>query len=127
MIRLNIASPVACAMMVIASMVLPQSAQAGLRLGSLFTDHIVLQCGMPVPVWGTADPGAEVKVAFADQQKSVTVTEDGKWMVTLNSIASSFAPRVLTVTSKLDSKIESRRCSDVVVGEVWICSGQSNM
>ena len=104
-----------------------QTAQAELQLGSLFTDHMVIQSSMPVPVWGTADPGAIVSVMFADQEASTTAGQDGKWMVSLDAIDPSWDPRVMSVKSRLDLEVETKTCVDVVVGEVWICSGQSNM
>lgn len=104
-----------------------QETQAELQLGSLFTDHMVLQCDMQVPVWGTADPSAIVSVDFGGQRTSAVADDDGKWMVSLDAIAASSEPRVLSVTSNRDSIAETKKCIDVLVGEVWICSGQSNM
>lgn len=105
----------------------PKVVLADLKLGSLFTDHMVVQCDMPVPVWGTADPGASVNVEFAGRESSVTAGDDGKWTVTLDPIAPSSDPRVMSVTSNLNATTDTHQCVDVVVGEVWICSGQSNM
>ena len=59
----------------------PSLALADLRLGSMFQDHMVLQRGMPAPVWGTADPGAHVTVTFAEQEKTATADAEGKWKV----------------------------------------------
>lgn len=100
-------------------------AAAELRLGSLFTQHMVLQRAMPVPVWGTAEPGARVAVSFAGQNKQTQAGDRGRWRVDLDPLAASGEPRVMTVTSSEAPK--PVRLSDVVVGEVWICSGQSNM
>lgn len=111
----------------LASALGPAVVKAELQLGSLFSDHMVLQRNMPVPVWGTADPGANVTVDFAGQKKSAMTSADGKWKVTLDPIGGSFKGRVLNVLSQLKSKSENQKCSDVLVGEVWICSGQSNM
>ncbi len=99
------------------------SAHAQLKLNSLFTDHMVLQRDMPVPVWGTADAGAKVAVEFAGQKKTAVADLDGKWKVVLDPLAASFEPRALQV-SGFKSQVAF---SDVLVGEVWICSGQSNM
>lgn len=96
------------------------AAQAEVKLHALFTDGAVLQREMPVPVWGTAADGEKVTVTFAGQT-ATTTAKDGKWEVKLKSLKAG-GPHVLTVegTNKLEVK-------DVLVGEVWICSGQSNM
>lgn len=101
---------------------------AELKIASPFGDHMVLQRGMPVPVWGSADPGAEITVEFAAQTKSVTADSAGKWRVTLDPLTTSAAPRDFTVHSaNRKSEIENRKFRDVLVGEVWLCGGQSNM
>lgn len=87
---------------------------------SLFCDHAVLQQGGPIPVWGTADEGEKVTVTLAGQTVS-TVARDGKWSVRLASLVAG-GPHVLTITGK--NRVE---ISDVLIGEVWLCSGQSNM
>ena len=96
------------------------SARADVRPGVLFTEGAVLQRGMPVPVWGTADDGEKVTVKIQDQEASTTA-KDGKWMVRLPELKAG-GPFVLTIEGK--NKVE---VADVLVGEVWICSGQSNM
>jgi len=99
------------------------AAPAEVRLPSQFGTGMVLQQGEPVPVWGWADAGAKVSVAFASQEKSATAGQDGKWTVTLDALKASTTPGTMTVTAGDDEvKLE-----DVLVGEVWICSGQSNM
>ncbi len=101
------------------------SAAEKLSLASLFADHAVLQREAPVPVWGQAEPGSEVTVEFAGQKKSVAAAADGKWIVKLDPLPASAEPRDLIVESKIgDHKL---KISDVLVGEVWVCSGQSNM
>lgn len=101
--------------------------QAALKLASPFTDHMVLQREMPVPVWGEADPGAQITVEFAGRSKTATADSEGKWRIDIEALPPSFSPRTLTVSARVDSSIEYIECSDVLVGEVWICSGQSNM
>lgn len=96
------------------------SAQAGVKLHALFADHMVLQQELSVPVWGWADEGETVTVQFRGQQQTAT-TRDGKWMVWLDPLKAG-GPFKLVVSGK--NRIELR---DVLVGEVWICSGQSNM
>jgi sialate O-acetylesterase len=100
---------------------LPLSIRADVTLTPLFTDHAVLQQGKPVPVWGRAAPGEAVTVAFRDQTARATADKDGRWIVYLASLSPG-APSELTVTGKNIVKLQ-----DIVVGEVWVCSGQSNM
>ena len=94
-----------------------------LRFSKVFTDHCVLQREMPVPVWGWAKPDSEVHVVFADQRKSTTSNEAGKWVVKLDPMEANAKGQELKVTSG-DSSISLK---DVLVGEVWLASGQSNM
>ena len=96
-----------------------------LSLNSLFTDHAVLQRDMAVPVWGKAEPGQKVVVQFAGQEKLATADKDGKWLVKLDPLPASAEPRVLTAESKIEN--QKSKITDVLVGEVWVCSGQSNM
>lgn len=99
--------------------------QAGeLKLASLFCDHMVLQREQAVPVWGRAKAGEEIAVEFAGQRKSVTADADGQWQIKLDPMSASLEGRGLTVTS---SDHQTLRLSDVVVGDVWLASGQSNM
>lgn len=103
--------------------------QARLELGSPFADHAVLQSGKPIPVWGWSDPGEEVLVTFAGQEKLSTVSGDGFWRVTLAPLPVSRESRKLTVAAGRSGHQWSKRIAvdDVLVGEVWLCSGQSNM
>jgi len=83
----------------------------------------VLQQGVPVPVWGTSSPGTGVRVSFGGQSQTAKADNDGAWMVALDSLTASATPRALTV----ESGGEKLTVEDVLVGEVWVCSGQSNM
>lgn len=96
-------------------------ARADVKLPALFTDHMVLQQGMSVPVWGWADEGEQVTVTFTGQ-KHTTRAVGGKWRINLTPLKASVAPELLVVQGK--NRIELK---NVVVGEVWIASGQSNM
>ncbi|WP_113960107.1 sialate O-acetylesterase [Roseimicrobium gellanilyticum] len=95
---------------------------AAVRLHPLFAENAVFQCDKPVPVWGWADMGEEVAVTFADQSKTVKADEQGKWMVKLDAMKASAIPGVLTAkgTNTITAK-------NILVGEVWLGSGQSNM
>ena len=96
---------------------------AELKLADPFGDGMVLQREMPVPVWGKADPDATVTVSFAGQTKTAKSDSNGGWMLKLDPLKASSENSVLTVTCG-DNKSEIK---DVLVGEVWVCSGQSNM
>ena len=101
------------------------SAQAGeFRLGSPLCDHMVLQRDKPVAVWGWADAGETVTVTFAGQSKSTAAATDGKWLLKLDAMPASAESRTLVVSGKDAHKVE---VTDVLVGEVWLGSGQSNM
>ena len=100
---------------------------AEFKLAAIFNDHAVLQRDAAVPVWGWAAAGAKVTVEFAGQTKTATAGADGKWKVTLDSMPASSEPREIKVSSNLKSEILNLKFSDVLVGEVWLGSGQSNM
>lgn len=90
-----------------------------IALPSIFRDHMVLQQGVAVPVWGKADPDTEVLIKFAGQIKATRASKQGDWMVHLDPMPASGKPEELSIGSKV--------IRDVLVGEVWLCSGQSNM
>jgi sialate O-acetylesterase len=97
---------------------------SALELGAPFADHAVLQRQAPVPVWGWSKPGTGVTVEFAGQKKSATAAENGKWRLALDPLEASADPREMTLTEKGGA---SRTLNDLLVGEVWMASGQSNM
>jgi sialate O-acetylesterase len=90
-----------------------------LKLASVFTDHAVLQREASVPIWGWARPGDEVTVDFAGQKKTAKAGATSKWLAKLDPLAASTEPRPL--------KVNSLVITDVPVGDVWVCGGQSNM
>ncbi len=90
---------------------------------SLFSDHMVLQRNAEVPVWGTADAGAEVMVSFAGQKETTSSGKDGTWNVSLKPLKASSSPQTMTISSD-DNSVT---IENVLVGDVWIGSGQSNM
>ena len=100
----------------------PLSAHADVTLNGVFTDHMILQRDMLVPVYGTAEPGERVTVAFAGKEKSVVSDKDGKWSVKLDAMKVSTASEVMTVSGK-----NKLTLNDILMGDIWICSGQSNM
>jgi len=96
-------------------------AAADVVLADLFTELVVLQRQKKVPVWGRADPGEKVTVTLDGQTASTTAGADGRWRVEIGPFE-ALAARPMTVTGKNTVRIER-----VYVGEVWVCSGQSNM
>jgi sialate O-acetylesterase len=102
-----------------------RAAESDVRLPSVFADHMVLQRDMPVPIWGSAAPGEQVTVAFAGQAKAATADATGKWLLKLAPLAASAEPRELRVEAQRSKK--TVKVADVLVGEVWLCGGQSNM
>ena len=99
------------------------SPRAELRLPNVFGDHMVLQSGKPVALWGWAAPGAKVKVAFGGQDKEMVAGEEGTWFLQLDPLKPSFEGAVLEVSDGA----KTLRLEDILVGEVWVCGGQSNM
>lgn len=99
------------------------SADAGLRLPAIVGDHMVLQRDLELPIWGWADPGATVQVTIDGQNHSGTADDKGRWEVTLNPLKGSHHALRMTIRSGAEEIV----LSNIVVGEVWVCSGQSNM
>jgi sialate O-acetylesterase len=97
---------------------------AELRLHAVFSDHMVLQRDKAVAVWGWADADEEVSVEFAGQKKAAKADASGKWFLRLDPLTASAESRKLTATGKDGRKAE---VADVLVGDVWLGSGQSNM
>ncbi len=100
---------------------LAQAADSPL-LHEMFQDHAVLQRDRPIPVWGEAAPGAEVKLSFAGKTVKAKAGLDGRWKATLPALKAG-GPYTLTAASGGASEI----ANDILVGDVWLCSGQSNM
>ncbi len=96
--------------------------QADVKLPSIFGDHMVLQQEAKVPVWGTADAGEKITVTVGDHTASTTADSDGKWRVDLNPFPSGAPATTMTVTGK-----DAVTFQDVLIGDVWLASGQSNM
>jgi sialate O-acetylesterase len=96
-----------------------------LKLAAVFSDHMVLQRDKPVPVWGWADQGEKITVEFGGQKQSAVADGDGKWQVKLDPLEASAESQTLKVLS--DHPDRKAEVSDVLVGEVWLGSGQSNM
>ncbi len=101
---------------------LVSAAHAELKLPGVISDHMVLQQNQSDPIWGWDDPGTSITISFAGQNYSTTANADGKWVVKLSPQPFNAAPQTLTVYGST-----TREIHDVLIGEVWLCSGQSNM
>ncbi len=101
---------------------LPSLASAAPILAPVFTDHAVLQRGQPIRVWGGATPGASVSVMLGEAETTATTDAQGRWSATFPARQPAAA---LSLTTKTVS--DSQTISDLLVGDVWLCSGQSNM
>lgn len=101
---------------------LTAAAPAAVKLHPLFSDHMVLQRDRPVPVWGTAEPGESVTIEFAGKTSEATTRADGRWTAELPAMDSSAESRVLTVKGT-----DTVTVNDVLVGDVYLAGGQSNM
>lgn len=100
-------------------------ASAAVTPNGMFTDGAVLQQAVTVPVWGAAEPGEEVTVEFAGQKRTAKADAEGKWMVRLDPLSASTEPRTMVIRGRIPNPQSEIR--NILVGEVWICSGQSNM
>jgi sialate O-acetylesterase len=105
-----------------AFLVAAHSLWADVKMPVIFGDHMVLQQEATLPVWGTADAGEKVTVTVGKESASTTAGTDGKWLVKLPALPSGTAPLIVTVAGK-----NKLTFTDVLVGDVWVCSGQSNM
>lgn len=115
---------IACGVLTTASPLLGKE-NTSLRLAPLFSEGAVLQHGKPVPIWGLAPAGEEIAVEFAGQSKTTLAGADGRWMVKLDPLAVSASSQILRVRQfKTGEVVEA---GDILIGDVWLCSGQSNM
>jgi sialate O-acetylesterase len=98
------------------------AARADVTPAPLFTDHAVLQRDKSLPIWGTADVGEKIIVTFGEQRREATAGHDGRWIAYLDPLPSSTTGTELTIAGRNTITLRN-----VVVGDVWLCSGQSNM
>ncbi len=125
----------------VAVLIMCAAAQAELWMPSLFSHNMMFQCNKPAPVWGTAEPGTRITVEFAGQKKETVADSSSRWKITLDPMPASSKPRKLQVSSVefAGHYAPCRRFApasafggqvsftNVLVGEVWLISGQSNM
>lgn len=104
------------------ALALPAALRAELKLPAIIGDHMVLQQKQTNPIWGWDKPGTKVTVSFAGQTKSGEAGSDGKWTVKLDPVPANAKAQTLSITGSSKKEVQ-----DVLVGEVWMCSGQSNM
>jgi sialate O-acetylesterase len=97
-------------------------AMAAITLPRIIGSNMVLQCNQQVPIWGTAAAGEAISVRFAQQQKQTTADAAGNWKVMLDPMAASAKAQTMTITGSETIVLEN-----ILIGEVWLCSGQSNM
>ncbi len=98
------------------------SLQAQIQMPAIFSDNMVLQREKPIPIWGTATAGEQITVSFHEQNLVTKANELGKWLITLQPLKASKTAATLTV--KASNTLEFK---NILVGDVWLCSGQSNM
>ncbi|MBM4069802.1 MAG: sialate O-acetylesterase [Planctomycetes bacterium] len=103
-------------------MSLAATARAEVKLPAVIDSHMVLQRERPLPIWGWADPGEEVTVTLDAQKASATADDKGRWMVTLKPVKADGKPHTMTIAGKNKIVLD-----DILIGEVWLGSGQSNM
>jgi len=112
-----------CGLLLVAAACWLDGVRAEVRVHHVFDNNMVLQREKPVRVWGWAEPGEAVTVQFAGQMKTVTTQADGTWAVDLDPLKANSDPRDLVVKGKANTVT----CSNVLVGDVWVLGGQSNM
>ena len=105
------------------------------QMGAPFLENAVLQQQIPLPVWGTTEPGATVTVVFKSQSKSTTAEKDGSWRVVLDAMPAERLKSVndtpvggtMTVTCGKSGVESVKTIRNMILGDVWLCAGQSNM
>ena len=115
---------VRCLLYFIAAVAWSYTLTAEIKLPEIFSDGMVFQRDMPVKIWGTADANSQVDVEFAGKKSSTKAGADGKWTLNLPPMEASDSPRKMNI---LENGKPAKTVSDILVGEVWILGGQSNM
>lgn len=116
-------TPLLCAATLLVSPIWFSIGHAYVALPQVFADYMVLQAGAKLPVWGTAAPGEQISVSLGSIKRSTTADEKGNWQIVFPPKKPSTIPATLSIRGD-SNKIQ---IEDVLVGEVWICAGQSNM
>jgi sialate O-acetylesterase len=107
---------------VLAITLIAPAANAEVAVSKVFSDHMVIQQGMPIRVWGSADPGEAVTIEFGNTVWGTSAGDDGTWRIDLPAMKADGKTYTMTIKG-----LNSITLKDIVLGEVWLCSGQSNM
>ncbi|MCA9198049.1 MAG: hypothetical protein KDA87_10940, partial [Planctomycetales bacterium] len=110
-------------MIVVCAVLSCRTLYADIRAAGVFADHMVLQQGQPISIWGWADADSAVSVSFADQSRTTVARSDGSWSVTFDPLESSSQGRQV----RIECGPQTAVINNVLVGEVYHASGQSNM
>lgn len=103
--------------------ILPVHCTGQLKLAKIFSHNMVLQRNQPIHFWGTAIPGKTISVAFANEKKKVVVKADSSWSLYFKKQNASVLPRQVTISSEAEKIV----LENILIGDIWICAGQSNM
>lgn len=122
---IRILSACALTLVLIGSVRAGEDGSSSLRLPVCFTDNMVLQRNRPVVIWGETMPGSDITIRFAKQSVTTKATKAGRWRCILKPMPANSTPQVLRISSTLDRK--TLELKNVLVGEVWLAGGQSNM
>ncbi|HUC80859.1 MAG TPA: sialate O-acetylesterase [Flavisolibacter sp.] len=109
--------------LLISFLLLPLLTVAQLKVGHIFSDKMVLQRDMPITIWGKAAPGSNVLLAFGAKTKTVVAKKDSSWKVSFSPQKANSKPQAISVSSGK----EKIQLNNILIGDVWVCSGQSNM
>ncbi len=110
--------------LIIFLLVLATQSLFALELPSIFSSHMVMQRNLANPVWGWDTPKSKISVTFANQIKTTTTDEHGKWELKLDALKANTKGQTMEIQNNIGQSIVLK---DILVGDVWICSGQSNM
>jgi sialate O-acetylesterase len=99
-------------------------ANADIKLPAIIGSHMVLQQQTPIQIWGWAEPGEEISVTFADQRARISADGEGKWKIKLKAMTAGGGPYTMTISGTQSRPVI---LDNILLGEVWVCSGQSNM
>ncbi|MDG2528151.1 sialate O-acetylesterase [Caulobacter endophyticus] len=121
--RPHLCRGLAAGLLFTAALVAPRLAAAEVVLPHILSDHMVVQAGKPLVIWGKADPGERILIEIAGHKARVAAGADGRWRATLKPLTAGASP----LTLKVKGSANTLEVKDVLVGETWLASGQSNM
>lgn len=111
-----------CSLMLLNSAYCLHMAVAEVRIAAIFSDHMVIQRDKPIVIWGWGTPNEKLRIHLADQSSETQITSDGRWRCTLAPLSVSTQPIEMKITGSNEINLK-----DILIGDVWLCSGQSNM